>query len=322
MHVLLLREEGNESEWSVKGLLNVSPFFVSVNHGKWDVDDPRFAVDSDIITSWENRTSMHPQDKVDYILGLRGGDADLLYAGCTERAMEQLPMPTAVNDKTGSPLPLRQLRGSSLPLPEDPTDIEIAAKVACEQKAHANKSIMSEIAAWRGRFSNLRGKLLNKGFMIPRDEDDILQACEDLGAAIAKGKEKAKEAALFVEKEAVRQQKLAVKKQRKPVEKIVYIEKEKRVEIRNTKEEERLNEEITSLKRRLRLQTEATSRLETKVSEKDSEIKKLHEDRAKLDNDLVQYNIDRGQLQVYKKMFDKDSGVKETRSALSISRTP
>ena len=39
MHVLLLREEGNESEWSVKGLLNVSPFFVSVNHGKWNVDD-------------------------------------------------------------------------------------------------------------------------------------------------------------------------------------------------------------------------------------------------------------------------------------------
>ena len=66
-----------------------------------------------------------------------------------------------------------------------------------------------------------------------------------------------------------------------------YIEKEKRVEIRNTKEEERLNEEITSLKRRLKLQTEATSRSETKVSEKDSEIKKLHEDRAKLDNDLA-----------------------------------
>ena len=309
-----------------KGLLNVSPFFVSVNHGKWNVEDPRFAVDSDIITSWENRTLMHPQDKVDYILGLRGGDADLLYAGCTERAMEQLPMPIAVNDKTGSPLPLRQLRGSSLPLPEDPTDIEIAAKVACEQKAHANKSIMSEIAAWRDRFSNLRGKLLNKGFMIPRDEDDILQACEDLGAAIAKGKEKvkkAKEAALFVEKEAVRQHmKLAVKKQRKPVEKIVYVEKEKRVEIRNTKEEERLNEEITSLRERLKLQTEATSRLETKVNEKDSEIKKLHADRAKLDNDLAQYNVDRGQLQVYKKIFDKDNGVKETRSALSISRTP
>ena len=309
MHVLLLREEGNESEWSVKGLLNVSPFFVSVNHGKWNAEDPRFAFDSDIITSWENRTSMHPQDKVDYILGLRGGDADLLYAGCAQRAMESLPMPTAINDKTGSPLPLRQLRGSSLPLPEDPTDAEINAKVACEQKAHANKSIMIEIAAWRSRFSDLRGTLLNKGFMIPRDEDDILQACLDIGAAIAKGKEKVKEAALFVEKEAVRRQKLAVKKQCKPVEKIVYIEKEKRVEIRNTKEEDRLNEENASLRESLKMQKEATSRLETKVSEKDIEIKKLHEAREKGETELTQYKIDRGQLQVYKRLFDKDNGL-------------
>ena len=85
---------------------------------------------------------------------------------------------------------------------------------------------------------------------------------------------------------------------------------------------QRKRSEVTSLRGRLKLQTEATSRLETKVSEKDSEIKKLHEDRAKLDSDLAQYNNDRGQLQVYKKMFDKDNGVKETRSALSISRTP
>ena len=315
MHVLLLREEGNESEWSVQGLLKVSPFLVSVNHGKWTENSP-FPEDSEIITSWEERTNMHPKDKVNYILGLRGGNADLLYAGCAERAMESVPMPTLLYDKSGSPLPLRQLRGSSLPLSEAPTDTEKEAMVACEQKAHANKAIMEEISAWRSRFADLRGKLSNRGFVIPRDEGDILQACEDIGAAIAKGKAaaKAKEVSIFVEKE--KQKRAEMKKQCKPVEKIVYVEKE------NTKEEERLKEENASLKVSLKMQKEATLRLETKISEKDIEIKKLHEARDKVEIELTQYKIDRGQLQVYKLMFDTDNGVKETRSALSISRTP
>ena len=152
--------------------------------------------------------------------------------------------------------------------------------------------------------------------MIPRDEGDILQACEDIGAAIAKGKAaaKAKEVSIFVEKE--KQKRAEMKKQCKPVEKIVYVEKE------NTKEEDRLKEENASLKVSLKMQKEATLRLETKISEKDIEIKKLHEARDKVEIELTQYKIDRGQLQVYKLMFDKDNGVKETRSALSISRTP
>ena len=70
------------------------------------------------------------------------------------------------------------------------------------------------------------------------------------------------------------------------------------------------------------MQKEAISRLETKVSDKEIEIKQLHTDRTKLDGELTEYKIDRVQLQVYKLMYDRNTGVKKTCSALSISRTP
>ena len=86
----------------------------------------------------------------------------------------------------------------------------------------------------------------------------------------------------------------------------MYVEKEEtQVEIHEGHEISRLNAFL--LREGLKMQTKAISRLEIKVSEKDNEIKDLHEDRKKMHNFLIQYNVDRGQLHIHQLIFDKNN---------------
>ena len=158
------------------------------------------------LAEWEARKQVPEDIRAEALIeGPRGGNVDAMYYNLLEKglAVRSLPSDEESEVDTTDPeavaaaeakrsAPPGRVRHVTAPMSRVPTEEELANKKALEEKAFFHQDYVDACKAWRDDFKKLLEHVGPTGYLTARDADDTPQRCEDRGAAIKTGKEKAK----------------------------------------------------------------------------------------------------------------------------------